>query len=179
MKCVPRCKKNCKYHYGLYLETCNYYPDPHILIIGRLIKKLGCLSKWEKIGEYYPRSRKLCNRLSRKIKTHYLPSAIEKQIPLAISEHCYCGHEILTQCYIYNRVSKEIKTVGSVCINKFMEALNQCQKCNRNHRNTSVDLCNICRNIYSKCSKCFKYYKNHIENGLRMQILQDICVDCI
>ena len=61
---------------------------------------------------------------------------------------CLCGHHITRQYYIMNKFTKDVKTIGNICINFFLPKENRrktCSKCGEAHRNRTDDLCKKCR----------------------------------
>ena len=57
---------------------------------------------------------------------------------------CVCDHWIKESCFIFNKHTHKIKTVGSCCITKF-EFKMLCWDCSAPHKNRTTTRCNKCR----------------------------------
>lgn len=75
-------------------------------------------------------------------------------------DRCVCGHKIKRNCFIANRKTNKVITLGKCCVKRFKGALNKrCDNCDKQHKNRSDNLCNECR-LLKKCTRCLNYYKN-------------------
>ena len=76
-------------------------------------------------------------------------------------DRCVCGHIIINNCFIANRKTNKVITLGKCCVKRFKGALNKrCDNCDKQHKNRSDNLCNECR-LLKKCTRCLNYYKNY------------------
>jgi len=84
---------------------------------------------------------------------------------------CVCGHKILHNCFIANRKTNKVITLGNCCVKRFKGALNKrCDNCNKHHKNRSDNLCNECR-LLKKCTRCNNNYN-------KKEFYDDVCDYC-
>lgn len=57
---------------------------------------------------------------------------------------CYCGHEIVHNCYVYNLDTKHFVVVGNCCIRRFQKR-RLCRTCKTPHSGKKYDQCPKCR----------------------------------
>ena len=71
---------------------------------------------------------------------------------------CICGHKILHNCFIANRKTNKVITLGKCCVKRFKGSLNKrCDNCDKQHKNRANNLCNECR-LLKICTRCNNKY---------------------
>ena len=62
-------------------------------------------------------------------------------------DSCICGHDIIENCYIVNKLTKKILVVGTCCIKRFLPErfTRKCSLCGQAHQNRKDNICNDCR----------------------------------
>lgn len=71
---------------------------------------------------------------------------------------CICSHEIIENCYIYNKVNHIMIVVGNCCIKKFLAHKRTCNVCQLPHQRRKFACC-------KECQTCGKYklkYGDHV-----------------
>ena len=68
-------------------------------------------------------------------------------------DRCVCGHVISQNCYIFNKITKDIVIIGNCCIRKFNLEGKTCSECGASHKNRNDNFCNECRAIKKKLLK--------------------------
>lgn len=93
-------------------------------------------------------------------------------VPLPTTTYmCVCGHKILHNCFIANRKTNKVITLGKCCVRRFKGALNKrCDNCNKLHKNRSDNLCNECR-LLKICTRCNNKYN-------KKEFNVDMCCYC-
>ena len=98
------------------------------------------------------------------------------QLTPRFKRNCVCGQELERNCWVFKVVDGKIqkktdggvycKTIGSECINKFLDKRRTCHRCGEEHKNRIVNRCNDCRvglcdicgvdidDRYKKCWHC-------------------------
>lgn len=90
----------------------------------------------------------------------------DRPIP-PLTNNCICGqNNLVDNHYIQHIETKEIKIIGSSCVNKFIPKENRMRKCNicgNSHKNIKRNRCNDCKYIYcDKCNISISYNKDKI-----------------
>lgn len=73
------------------------------------------------------------------------PDHFKTQPNIPVEEACVCNTPIQQQCYVLNKVTKEVVVMGNCCIRKMELSGRTCSICNAIHRNRKDNLCNDCR----------------------------------
>ena len=109
-----------------------------------LIKELGPLKLWEKVGEYHPTDRKVNKRGQARFGRRF-PNG--EEVPPDYVEECVCKVPIVHNCWIYRPTTADMVVVGNCCFKRFTDAearLQRCRLCGQQHRNRKEGLCNAC-----------------------------------
>jgi len=94
-------------------------------------------------------------------------------------EFCGCGHAIVSNCYIYNPRTDELKTLGNCCVKKFIPNFTRtCSECKNIHYNTAYDICNDCKTKPRPCpcGGIFRIYikKKHTDTQMHKRYLRSL-----
>ena len=82
--------------------------------------------------------------------------------------NCVCGQELERNCWVFKvkdgnlqkKANGDVycKTIGSECINKFLDKRRTCHMCGKEHNNRIVNRCNYCRvGLCDICGVCIDY----------------------
>lgn len=66
-------------------------------------------------------------------------------MPSLIKSHCLCFHCIKNLCFIKNKKTNKLYTIGIECINKFINTRRTCETCFKPHKNSKDNYCKECR----------------------------------
>lgn len=160
-----------KTEYEDFLNNIKVSKETHIEI---MIRILGNLKDWVWVGgtRYTGYNKKTLLRGEEYFDKYF---NYKRKKPEYICD-CICGHDITENCWIYNKNTDVIITVGNCCIKKFFGNIFQkngkikkCRECGTSHKNKKSIYCNDCKDKYClKCCKpakgykyCFKCYNNN------------------
>lgn len=92
---------------------------------------------------------------------------LEKKVLPEHQDKCQCGHDIVEQCYIRNKVNKIILTVGNCCVKKSDIPMKK--------------LCLICKDVNTNrikmlCNKCYKIKENNERLKIRLSYLDNFTI---
>jgi hypothetical protein len=140
------------------------YADPELLTPDDLSKVfVKCIPQWDFLGSV-DSDKKYDSRLIFSIYNGLIGS---EELP-EYTNNCVCTHHIEQNCYIKNRITKEILVTGNECIKHWWNKQKICPDCMARFNSKEYDKCKDCR-FKRFCDKCGVEFNNKNNN---------FCADC-